>query len=166
MGNAATAIRASAAEVQLNLDVARRSATEFQVAAQVLTATTASQTLTDLVVYVAVVEQNLSSSVNAGENKNVLLEHAHTVRQLIGPLPVVTNQISGKAGRATNTGASTSLTLDPLWKPEDLSLVAYVQQRGTLPKLQAVALSLCDAGAVSPAAGVVSTVAPAATSTR
>ena len=151
MANAATVIRANPATVQLNLDVTRRTVSDFQVAAQVVAGSNTSQPLNGLVVYVAVVEQNLSSSVKAGENKNVLLEHAHTVRQLIGPLSIVTGQTSGNAGRERSAGATTSLTLDPTWKLEDLSVVAYAQRRSSNSTLQAVGLNLCESNRVAAA---------------
>ncbi len=144
MANAASAVRASDAVIKLNVEATRRTNAELHVSVQVLPAETAAMPPNDLVVYLAVVEQNLSSSVKAGENKNVKLEHAHTVRELIGPLSVAGLRGSEKLGPALLGRVSALVVLDSAWKIEDLSVVAYAQQRGSLTKLQAVALPLCD----------------------
>jgi hypothetical protein len=104
---------------------------------------TASNVPADLVAYVALVEQNLVSRVSAGENKNVTLEHAHTVRQLVGPI-AVSPAVGKSLAPGTLAQATAQLMADPATKPADLSVVAYLKRRGSIEVLQAVALPLCE----------------------
>ena len=80
--------------------------------------------------WLAVTENNLVSRVTAGENSGVMLYHDHVVRELIGPLKIADNNLQ-------------SIAIDKDWKRQDLSLVAFVQDRLTGDVLQAVSTPLC-----------------------
>jgi hypothetical protein len=66
----------------------------------------------DAALYLALVENRLSSKVTAGENTQRTLHHDHVVRQLAGPLD---------PGRARH-----SFSLQPGWKTADLEVAAFV----------------------------------------
>jgi len=70
-------------------------------------------------VVAAITEDQLSSDVTRGENRGRVLKHTAVVRQLttIGEMP------------APATAIRTELTLDPSWKRERLTIVAFVQER-------------------------------------
>lgn len=80
--------------------------------------------------WLAVTENNLVSRVTAGENSGVTLYHDHVVRSLIGPLNVA-------------APATQKIPLGKEWKREDLTLVAFVQDRLTGDVLQAVSTGMC-----------------------
>jgi len=70
--------------------------------------------------WVAITETNLQSDVKAGENSGETLKHAAIVRSLrrVESLP----EVSSFNGRF-------NLSLDPRWKRENLSMVAFVAER-------------------------------------
>lgn len=86
------------------------------------------------VYYLALQENNLQSTVNAGENRGEVLRHDYVVRQWLGPFKVVAD---GK------TSASHEIQLHPAWKQPDISVVAFVQSSTTGEILQALALGGC-----------------------
>lgn len=90
-----------------------------------------------LVYYLALQENNLQSTVNAGENRGELLHHDYVVRQWLGPL---------KVGADGKINVSHEIQLQPAWKQRDLSVVAFVQNSATGEILQglALALGLCE----------------------
>jgi len=69
-------------------------------------------------VYIAISENNLSSSITDGENEGLKLHHNHVVRQFIGPF---TLQGQDKLNIKQN------IILDKQWKLADLSLVVFAQ---------------------------------------
>lgn len=87
-----------------------------------------------LVYYLALQENNLQSTVNAGENRGELLRHDYVVRQWLGPF---------KVGAEGKISASHEIPLQPAWKQPDLSVVAFVQNSATREILQALGLGLC-----------------------
>jgi hypothetical protein len=84
---------------------------------------------------VAIVEDKLSSHVNAGENEGKRLNHDAVVRRLIGPFPVAA---------ANNASIQKSIALDKSWKRSDVSVVAFVQSAKTGETLQALQAPLCQ----------------------
>ncbi len=88
-----------------------------------------------LVYYLALQENNLQSTVNAGENRGELLRHDYVVRQWLGPF---------KVGADGKISASHVIQLQPAWKQRDLSVVAFVQSPATGEILQALVLGLCE----------------------
>lgn len=91
-----------------------------------------------LVYYLALQENNLQSSVNAGENRGEQLHHDYVVRQWLGPF---------KLGADGKISASHEIQLQSAWKPRDLNLVAFVQSPATGEILQALGLELCGQSA-------------------
>ena len=92
----------------------------------------------DAVVFIAIVENNLSNRVTAGENRGVTLKHDHVVRALYGPLG---GEASGRAeGKLI---VKRPITLGQDWKRGDLSLVTFVQNLRTGEIYQALSTPLC-----------------------
>jgi len=85
--------------------------------------------------YLALYENNLTSSVRAGENRNAVLHHDHVVRAWSGPWTV-----SAKDKSAVNT----TLSLAPQWKVRDLGIAVFVQNTLTGEILQAVSRNVCS----------------------
>ena len=82
--------------------------------------------------YLAIYQNQLSSSVKAGENAGVTLRHEHVVRGFWGPWPI------------TQTGAAQTLRITPPKGAElaQLGLTAFVQDARTGETLQALSLPL------------------------
>ena len=85
---------------------------------------------TDIGVYFAVVENNLSSQVDDGENQGKTLRHDYVVRELQGPYIQSGN----------DEPARVTLTIQAEWKLEDLQIVAFAEDQSTGDILQAVRL--------------------------
>jgi hypothetical protein len=84
------------------------------------------------VLYLALVENGLSSDVKAGENGGARLYHDHVVRVWLGPFNVETSGLE----------LQRSITLKPEWKTSNLRAVAFVQEsNGDIS--QAVATPAC-----------------------
>lgn len=76
--------------------------------------------------YFVLIENNLSSEVKDGENEGKELKHDYVVRQFFGPyFQMETEQ---------------SIKLQPEWKQQDLSIVAFAEDPHTGEVLQAVRL--------------------------
>jgi hypothetical protein len=88
--------------------------------------------------YLAITESSLSSRVTAGENKGALLKHDHVVREFVGPIEWPT--ADGRDGRAA---LRHSLTIQPSWQREALTLVAFADDNRTGEVLQSLAVPLC-----------------------
>jgi hypothetical protein len=84
-------------------------------------------------VYFAVYENNLTSSVDAGENSGRKLSHNHVVREFYGPYP-----LSGLDGSLQH-----SFTLGTQWHQRNAGIVSFVQNRETGIVLQSLAIPLC-----------------------
>lgn len=82
--------------------------------------------------YFAVIENNLSSDVKRGENEGEKLHHDYVVRQLSNPY--FQNESDNKQE------VEYIVVLDPEWKKQDLSIVAFVENSHTGEVLQAVKL--------------------------
>ncbi len=80
-------------------------------------------------VFVALYENNLVTSVKAGENKGALLKHDFVVRELSNPVA-----LDGD-GRLTH---DVSIRIAPQWKSRDLHLAAFVQHPRSGEVLQAL----------------------------
>jgi hypothetical protein len=85
--------------------------------------------------YIALYENNLESQVPRGENAGSTLRHDFVVRRLIGPLE------PDKAGRVS---LRQPLTVDAGWKPSDLGVVAFVQEKASGAIVQALQRHVCD----------------------
>lgn len=85
-------------------------------------------------VWLALYENNLESQVRAGENAGKTLRHDYVVRRLIGPLtPSREGRLSLRQKIAPEAG----------WKPADLGVVVFVQDRATGEILQALQRQAC-----------------------
>jgi hypothetical protein len=83
----------------------------------------------DVGLYFAVVENNLSSDVDAGENEGETLHHDYVVRKLYGPF---------KRHAEKGNKAAVTVDIQPDWKPMDLQIVAFAESLNTGEILQAV----------------------------
>ena len=97
-----------------------------------LTADISASVVKDVGYYLVVVENNLVSDVSDGENDGEKLHHDYVVRHFLGPLfqSKVDNQLSRVQ----------VIVLQPEWKREDLSIVAFAENAHTGEVLQAVRL--------------------------
>ena len=88
-------------------------------------------------IHIAVFENGLSSTINAGENSGRLLKHDHVVRQWLGPYALQDKASAAKAWE-------TIVMLKPEWKGRDAGVAAFVQHRKRGEVLQVAASKLCD----------------------
>jgi hypothetical protein len=86
---------------------------------------------------IALFENGLSSTVNAGENSGRLLKHDYVVRQWLGPYALQDKASAAKVWE-------TIVMLKPEWKGRDAGVAAFVQHRKSGEVLQAAASPLCD----------------------
>ena len=117
------------AKAEIRLTVNSTTAKSVQVLTDIKTAEAGP-----LVYYLALQENNLQSTVNAGENRGELLRHDYVVRQWLGPF---------KVGADGKVNQSHEIQLQPAWKQRDLSVVAFVQNSANGEVLQALVLGLC-----------------------
>jgi hypothetical protein len=83
--------------------------------------------------YFAVIENDLSSLVDDGENEGKVLHHDYVVRQLSGPY--------FQSKSENQLEKAHTIVLKPEWKRQDLSIIAFAENRQTGEILQAVRLS-------------------------
>lgn len=91
----------------------------------------ANSTQNDAELYIALYENDLNSSVRAGENRGEQLHHDYVVREWLGPFNL-------------SSRTSQTISLNPDWKPGDMGVVALVQNRSNGEILQAVSSKLCS----------------------
>jgi hypothetical protein len=84
--------------------------------------------------YIALVENGLSSEVKAGENSGAKLNHDHVVRAWLGPFDVPPSGLD----------VQRDVNLKPEWNSKNMRAVAFVQNRSSGEALQAVALKFCS----------------------
>lgn len=84
----------------------------------------------DVSFYLAVIENNLASDVNDGENEGEHLRHDYVVRQFIGPY--------FQSKPENQQSREQIIVLQPGWKRQDLSIVAFAENPHTGEVLQAV----------------------------
>jgi hypothetical protein len=128
--NEIASINRMPAKAEIRLAVNTQTAKSVQVSTNIKTTEAGP-----LVYYLALQENNLQSTVNAGENRGELLRHDYVVRQWLGPF---------KVGTEGKISASHEIQLQPAWKQGDLSLVAFVQNSATGEILQTLVLGLCE----------------------
>jgi len=117
------------AKAEIRMTVNSQTAKSVQVTTGIKTAEAGP-----LVYYLALQENNLQSTVNAGENRGEQLRHDYVVRQWLGPF---------KMGAEGKINESHEISLQPNWKQRDLRVVAFVQNSATGEILQGLALGLC-----------------------
>ena len=86
-------------------------------------------------VYIAVYENGLKSTVNAGENSGRELAHDHVVREWWGPY---------RLQDASQPQWQRLVLLKPEWRGRMAGVAAFVQHRSSGEVLQAVASALCE----------------------
>lgn len=118
------------AKAEIRLAVNSTTAKSLQVSTNIKTAEAGP-----LVYYLALQENNLQSTVSAGENRGEMLRHDYVVRQWLGPF---------KLGADGKINESHEIQLQPTLKQHDLSVVAFVQNSATGEILQALGLGLCE----------------------
>lgn len=90
--------------------------------------------------YLALVENGLSSTVRAGENRGATLRHDHVVRQWLGPFALQAQAGDGKAGFSHSISRALALPANAASK--NLGVAAFVQSdQGRV--LQALSLPVC-----------------------
>jgi hypothetical protein len=85
------------------------------------------------VLFVALTEDHLVSSVSAGENRGVTLSHDHVVRQWIGPIELNNGHVE----------FTQIVTLRADWNRARLGVAGFVQDPRTGQVLQAVGAESC-----------------------
>jgi len=85
----------------------------------------------NLVLYLALYENDLSTEVKAGENSGTKLHHDYVVREWFGPMKV-------------GAGIRQSLRLKPEWQAAKTGVAAFVQNRDSGEVVQAVSLGVCS----------------------
>jgi len=88
----------------------------------------------DAALYVAIIENNLTSAVAAGENKGKTLKHDFVVRDWEGPFAFNPDG---------NLALNRTIAMQSNWKVQDLGVTAFVQNRSTGRVLQALQLAAC-----------------------
>ena len=86
--------------------------------------------LQDVALYIAVVENNLNSDVSDGENEGEKMQHNYVVRQLSAPYL--------QSMSDSTLEQEYIIPLEPDWKKQDLSIVAFAENPDTGEILQAV----------------------------
>jgi hypothetical protein len=84
--------------------------------------------------FIVLYENNLSTHIRAGENQGRTLRHEFVARRWLGPIPL---------GRAGTAHFKQRLELDKAWKPNDLGVAAFVQDRVNGEVWQALARPSC-----------------------
>lgn len=85
-------------------------------------------------VYIAVYENKLKSSVNAGENSGRQLDHDYVVREWYGPY---------RLDDKSNGAWQRNLSLKSEWRGRNAGVATFVQDRTNGDVLQALALKFC-----------------------
>ena len=86
----------------------------------------------DVGFYLVVIEDNLKSEVDEGENDGRKLHHDYVVRQLLGPYY--------QSEQESKLRREQTIILQPEWKRDDISIVAFAENPKTGEVLQAVRL--------------------------
>lgn len=84
----------------------------------------------DVGFYLVIIENNLASDVNDGENEGEKLHHDYVVRQFLGPF--------FQSKPENQRSREQTVVLQPEWKKDDLSIVAFAENPHTGEVLQAV----------------------------
>jgi len=96
-------------------------------------------------VLIAITEDNLASNVTRGENAGAHLNHRAVVREL---------RLMGRVDSSAAFSADLELNLLPYWKPENLHVVVFAQDRSTKSVLAASTISLSEGAKNKPREGV------------
>jgi len=86
----------------------------------------------NLVLYLALYENDLLSAVSAGENSGVKLHHDYVVREWRGPL------------RVSDAVLMQTIPLKPTWQSANTGVVAFLQDANNGEVVQALQLKICS----------------------
>jgi len=126
---------ARSAKIPVHLTLREKSADHVSLAVQVGATKSSGDVL------VAITESKLASDVARGENAGHNLKHSAVVRKLI---PIGTLKVGeGFSGE-------TEVQLAPEWKPENLSAVVFIQERGGGRTLGATEIALANLPSIRP----------------
>ena len=117
-------LNGTAAAADIRLSAAQAPAGVLRLAAQA----SAKSGDAPLVLFVALTESGLASTVSRGENAGATLEHDHVVREWIGPI-----SLAGGSARVQR-----DIRLPAAWNRSQLALVAFVQDERSGRVLQAL----------------------------
>ena len=131
-------INAEPAEVDLTLTLTPRGDDAYSL--DVMADTSRSST-SDVALFIAVVESNLVTDVDDGENEGERLKHDYVVRALHGPEFVSRPAVEGTLEVPVELAAD--------WKPADMDIVGFAQNLRTGEILQAVSMPLTQRDQVS-----------------
>ncbi len=129
------AANATRARARLEVTARRQQGADAGIVANVRAEVSPGVATQDLGVFTLLVQGRLSSRVTAGENRGELLRHDHVVRDLMASSPWARGRVAMDTRGVFQPR--------PDWKPEDLSVVAFVQDLKSGQVLQAVAAPLC-----------------------
>ena len=135
VGNSESAVLRQISELAKTPEVAMRASSvnsSSKSAQIVIEFESSSSDLHSAVLWLAVTERGLSSDVRQGENQGRNLAHAAVLRSLT----------SVRMPKAGSSEAIVSVSLDKAWKPENLRVVAFLQDRKSLHILGAAATSV------------------------
>ena len=88
---------------------------------------------------IALFENNLKNSINAGENSGRVLSHDNVVREISGPYQIPSSQIPSSAGKIS---INKSFNLKSSWKTDDVGIAVFVQNHLTGEVYQVVSSPL------------------------
>ncbi len=129
------AANATRARARLEVTARRQQGVDAGIVANVRAEASPGVPTQDLGVFTLLVQDGLSSRVTAGENRGELLRHDHVVRDLMAS--------SGWKRGQPRVETEAVFQPRPDWRPENLSVVAFVQDLKSGQVLQAVAAPLC-----------------------
>ncbi len=121
------------AKVKLRLSLQQENRSRYRV---MLQADTAHSTAKAVELYLAVLEHELVSNVEAGENDGETLHHDYVVRMLKGPVRVRRDDAEGEI--------SVKLDIPDDWRQSNMQLTGFAQNPRNGEVLQAVTLSLLE----------------------
>lgn len=97
--------------------------------------------LSNIDVYIVLLENNLISNVHDGENEGKQLHHDFVVREMLGPFNQnKTNRNNVQVLTTKKIQLEQDVVIQPEWKAHDLSIVIFVQDPTTGEILQSVKL--------------------------
>lgn len=129
-GNPLDGLREAAPGARIALRIEATEAAGMSVSGEVVAPNPGLET------WLALYENNLESVVRAGENAGKTLHHDYVVRRLVGPLA-----LDGKGRLALRR----QIALEADWKPADLGVAVFVQDRASGEIVQALQRHACPA---------------------
>ena len=120
------AIKQSPARASMQLKISRQAPERIDTSVSV-----SAEHTENIVLYLALYENDLSTEVRAGENSGTKLHHDYVVREWFGPMKV-------------GTTIRQTLRLKPEWQAAKMGVAAFVQNRDNGEVVQTVSLGMCS----------------------